>query len=118
MKFFMTLALLLVSATSFAKTDLVCFGTEPFFSAGITGDSLGFGLIGEGDLVEPILSKINARGTNEFAFKVKSQNLSATIITGDCNDGMSDRVYNYHILLEKGNEAFYGCCNKPSAYKW
>lgn len=111
MKSLLTIALLVLSTASFASNELACFGTEPFFNAKITKGFLGFEVMGDGAVVEPVISKINAQGTNEFAYKVKTKNLNASVITGDCNDGMSDRVYRYHILLEKGNKAYYGCCN-------
>ncbi len=114
MKKYFALICLVFSMSSFAKTNLACFGTEPFFSAAVTSDSLYFNLIGDEELEEKIISKTNAQGTREFAFTVKSNNLSVSVITGDCNDGMSDRIYSYHLLLEKGDQVYYGCCNKTS----
>lgn len=112
MKKYITILCCVFSFTTLASTELACFGTEPFFSAAVTRDSLYFNLFGEREVEEKILSKINARGTREFAFTVKSRSLSVSVITGDCNDGMSDRIYSYHLLLEKGDQVFYGCCNK------
>lgn len=109
---YISLLLVLFSMNAFARTNLTCVGTEPFFKAQITARSVDFLLLGVGSVSEEITSKTNARGTNEFAYKVKTPSMSASVITGDCNDGMSDRIYSHHLLLEVGSEVYYGCCSK------
>lgn len=104
--------LFLFSLNIFAQSELRCFGTEPFFSASITENTFAFTLIGLDGISLPIESKTNAHGTRDFAYKVKSQGVEASIITGECNDGMSDRVYSHHILIEIGKNIYYGCCNR------
>lgn len=103
---------LVIFSLSFNASALTCYGTEPFFGLAIDSTSMIFGFYGVGELREKIISKTDAQGTKDFAYKVRTNNMSASIITGDCNDGMSDRNYSFHLLLERGNDVFYGCCNK------
>lgn len=112
MRKFIFSLLVMVSFNSFASVNLACVGTEPFFRSVVSSQTIHFELLGTQALSQQVLNKTDARGTKDFAFKVSSPNMSANIITGDCNDGMSDRIYNYHLLLEVGREVYYGCCNK------
>lgn len=103
---------LVILSLSFNASALTCYGTEPFFGLAIDSTSMSFGFYGAEGLSEKIISTTDARGTKGFAYKVRTKNMSASIITGDCNDGMSDRNYPFHLLLERGNDVFYGCCLK------
>jgi uncharacterized membrane protein len=68
--------------------------------------------MGDEPVVTKVVSRINATNTQEdFAFVVKSETASATIITGSCNDGMSEDIYTHHIIYTSDDNVMYGCCN-------
>lgn len=106
---------LLSTASAFAG-EYKCFGTEPFWSVdisisekGITGDFDVFGL----ETKKITFNKeINAEGYNPNFIKVLvGDDAQANIIANKCNDGMSDTVYPYEIILRDGDAVLYGCCN-------
>lgn len=112
MKKIWILSLLALSFSASAQTEYSCFGTEPFWGLKMNSKEIAFDIAGENSpKIEKIVSKTSAQGMVEtFAFAVKTQNSTATIITGECNDGMSDNIYPLHIFYTTGKSAFYGCC--------
>ena len=106
--------LLSFSFQALASTDYSCFGTEPFWGLKLEGSkvSLSFPL-GDEVKTEQVISRVTAYGVNEdVAFVVKINNGSATIIGGECNDGMSDEIYPSHIVFASEDSVYYGCCKK------
>lgn len=108
------LALAVTTSSAFAST-YECFGTEPFWAAKITSTHISVDNF-ETQTSAPITYRETAAGVgDEYAFVVKTEKQSASVITGECNDGMSDNIYTHHIILE-GADSYdrpvYGCCNK------
>lgn len=113
-KIILVLVAVFFSFQTFASADFSCFGTEPFWGLKLEGSkvSLSFPL-GEEAKTEKVISRITAYGVSEdVAFVVKINNGSATIIAGECSDGMSDEIYPFHIVFSSDDNVFYGCCNK------
>lgn len=111
--FLISLLTLAMSASAMAA-DLSCSGTEPFWDLKIKGNTVvynGF-FNDETTTTEKIISKTDAAGLAEdFAFVIKTPNASATIVTGECSDGMSETVYEKHIVYKTNDSVLYGCCN-------
>jgi uncharacterized membrane protein len=103
------------SLTAFAGSDYSCMGTEPFWGLELVGNkvSVNFPLGDDGIETEAVVSRTEAAGYSEgVAFVVKTGTASATIVAGECSDGMSDQIYTNHIVYTKGDSVFYGCCNQ------
>ena len=121
MKLFL-LTFLLVSFSSIASADalpaLSCFGTEPFWNLTTSHEgTLTFG--NPGSLESKTLTHtalVNASGTaGGFAFQIEAKStdhyrITLNVIKGECNDGMSDRVYPYNTLVQAEGMVLYGCC--------
>ncbi len=111
MKKFIALLALTASLSAMA-TDYKCVGTEPFWSLKITETQMSLDME---DVVrtESVQSKIQAAGmADEFAFVVTSASGSATVISGECSDGMSDNIYSHHVVVKAGPMVLAGCCNQ------
>lgn len=114
MKKMITLLTLAFSLSAMASSDYACGGTEPFWNMKLEGDKITFNAMMEDQYstTRDVLARTDAAGMSaDFAFVVKARNMNATIITGECNDGMSDIVYSKHIVLTFGETVLYGCCN-------
>ena len=112
MKTTIALILLTLSASSFAS-EYECFGTEPFWGAKITKTELSIDDF-ETQSTSKIMSRETAAGVGEdYAFIVRTKDQTASVIAGECNDGMSDNIYSHHIMIDNvGGRVVYGCCNK------
>ncbi len=107
------MALLLVLSTQTFATEYSCFGTEPFWGIKITEKVLKFDEIIEVKADEVILSKTQAHGTmSDYAFLVETDKTQISVVTGECNDGMSDNIYSHHALVKTGSQVLYGCCSR------
>jgi uncharacterized membrane protein len=115
MKTTIALMALAFSMATASASEYSCFGTEPFWGAKITDTQISVDNF-ETTTTAPITYRETAAGVgDEYAFVVKSEKLSASIITGECSDGMSENVYTHHVILEGADSysrPFYGCCNK------
>ncbi len=114
LKKFISLLVLTCSFAVVAGSDYACIGTEPFWSLDIGGNKLSLSLpLGDSPMTEEVISRVNAQNTAEdCAFVVKSESITATVLTGQCSDGMSDKVYSNHLVFTIGDSAMYGCCDK------
>lgn len=114
MKKLIVLLSLVMSASAMASTDFSCSGTEPFWDLSIKGNEMSYNLFmsDETTKTEEVISRQTAIGVSEdYALVVKTATSSATIITGECSDGMSDTIYSNHIIYNSGDAVLYGCCN-------
>lgn len=114
MKKIITLLALTLSVSAMASSDLSCSGTEPFWDLKIVGNTVTFNqlLADDSTTQEEVVSRVDAHGyATDFAFVVKTENATATIVTGECSDGMSDNVYEKHIMYTTKDSVLYGCCN-------
>lgn len=113
MKKMIVILALSCSFTAMANTSYQCFGTEPFWGMELVDNKLVLDLFDETKNTETVLSRDTAAGmANEFAFIAKTKNSTATIVTGECSDGMSDNVYSHHVVYTDGKVVLYGCCNQ------
>lgn len=111
MKKLLIASFVLASFNSMAL-DLSCFGTEPFWGLKLTDKTITYSSPEqEEDMVLKVLAKNSAVGSSEnFAFVVDTKYSSLTVISGECNDGMSDGTYPYHAVFKRDNVVLYGCC--------
>ena len=108
MKKFIALLSLTLTFSVMADTNFACLGTEPFWGLTVEGSNATF------------TSASDATQTTETALittvagntVVTTESAKATIIAGECNDGMSDNVYSSSIEYKIGASTLYGCCNK------
>lgn len=97
---------------SVMATEFSCIGTEPFWGLKITNTHVTLSRENVSK-TEPVLSKISAIGaTDNFAFVVTSVSGTATVIRGECSDGMSDKLYSHHTVLKSGPIVVAGCCDQ------
>ena len=112
------LIMTLTSINSFAAgMNLTCVGTEPFWQIDISSNKeMRLMIPGMKDEDFTITQSTSAAGTSgDFAFQLSGKNaqsdlLKLNIIKGECNDGMSDRIYPFNVLVEHQNRILYGCC--------
>jgi len=88
---------------------LTALGTEPFWSLAIDGERLVF------TEPDPAAARTGAArrgdraGVLELTGKLGAEPLRATIVAGPCNDGMSDRTYQFKSSVEIGQRRLSGC---------
>ncbi|RPJ74481.1 MAG: hypothetical protein EHM20_10525 [Alphaproteobacteria bacterium] len=114
MKKMIALLALTSSLSSMAASDYTCSGTEPFWNLKLEGSKMTFSaaMEDESTTVNEVISRTGAAGMAlDFAFVAKTEDAAATIITGECSDGMSDAIYSNHIVYTTGDLVLYGCCN-------
>jgi len=115
LKIILSSALILSRQPAFSqeKPELQCFGTEPFWVASLYQDKVTFTLLGEetleikGDLITPL------GVAAEYAQNFVSESLVISSLSGQCNDGMSDRLYSRHAMAQFIGEkkmGLLGCC--------
>lgn len=112
-KLLLGVAALILSDYSFA---LNCHGTEPFWSAQLSADKVTVSL-GLGKSITEIASVSSPLGMpdseNSFVRVYSSSNGPvATTIAQQCNNGMSDDMYPYEIIIFTPNGSLYGCCGE------
>lgn len=112
MKALMTFILAISFSSAFAD-ELACHGTEPFWGAKITDTAVIVDDF-ESTSTQAIASRTGAVGMQpDFVFVVKTKNQSLSVVTGECNNGMSDEIFPYHVVFDRGDgTVFYGCCEK------
>ncbi len=89
MKKLILIAAALISVNSMA---LSCHGTEPFWSAQINEESVTFEFAGE------------------EAEVLSSDSVSLNDV--ECNNGMSDFMYPFEVVIKVGHGSVYGCCGE------
>ena len=116
-------ALILFSATVHADT-FNCVGTEPFWNATVTNESITLSLakFGEKDEVQKLrVSQItSAEGISKEFLRVYSQQEKpvAVLQKTNCSDDLTDELYSHEVYLfldqawERKNVTLYGCCKR------
>ena len=112
--FFWALALLVASQQSFATT---CMGTEPFWIAQVSEQTIDVNLWGspESAVSLSITSSGKAYGLPESVLKsyFNDHRPVATLTSAQCSDGMSDRIYpQTAIIYLNDTHILYGCCGQ------
>ncbi len=118
----LTMMFFSVFAKATAAQELECLGTEPFFGLKIDFENQEMSYAAPGEakaLISSIRTISQAQGMKSDMVTViqsKNSETTATLIEkriagAACNDGMSDREYVYHLVLNLPNKVLYGCCN-------
>lgn len=92
--------------------SLTCFGTEPFWTLEIGGQTATFDRPG-GSTQSHQISGFTASGNRVDRFGFAGPTLSATVAAQSCSDGMSDRNFglSIEVLQTTGQPMQYsGCC--------
>ena len=98
-------------------SQLQCLGTEPFWSVELKQGVISFRDLDEVTTTFALTSAtLSANHTNQWMLTTQSSSSSkltaALLETKQCSDSMSDRNYQYNILLiHSGNQVYSGCCN-------
>lgn len=106
-----------VTTPSGLQLDILCRGTEPFWSFDINADrAVTYTRMGGGEAQMSTLTQATASPqTGSYPYTIAAQPFSGVIQQEICSDGMSDTAYPWSILLSAPDEAgdmrtVYGCC--------
>lgn len=112
--YFSTLLLLSLNSKSYAMD---CHGTEPFWGAKVTTQKI---LVDSYDektefQVASVSAPMGMLNEDEGLVRIYSDERGplATVISHECNDGMSDNIYPKEILIFTSEGTRYGCCGIP-----
>ena len=124
MKILLALSATLLAAPAFAANLYACGGTEPFWDADISNNSVMINFVGEEPTTYLIKQRTYPMGTPETFGEViqavapNGAKASITIRKDDkCNDGMSEQTYTHEIWFLKGDKLVVGCCNSEKTVK-
>lgn len=110
MKKMITILALVLSASAMADIDYACVGKMPSWNFKIAGDTATFSN-DKTTKTEKIAKRISAvNSILDYAFYVSTASGSASILAGECSDGLSDDVYSHQILYKTGDTVLTGCC--------
>ncbi|EBA13017.1 SH3 domain-containing protein [Roseobacter sp. CCS2] len=95
---------------------LTCFGTEPFWSMTF-GESLVLDYASPGRIVRHAIASLSPNSNTvsqtdlryRFVWGSRRDPVTAHILPGQCNDGMSDRAYGLYYIDDQGPRI--GCCS-------
>lgn len=88
---------------------ITALGTEPFWSAKISGSTLTYSTPDNFDGVEIEVSRFAGNGGLGFSGTLDGVALNIAVTPGDCSDQMSDRTYPYTVTLKIGDAQLDGC---------
>jgi uncharacterized membrane protein len=99
-------------------TGYSCSGTEPFWSLKIDGTKASFETPDTGKAIFDVAAGKSAAGMSVDTVTVYDSAVAKTTVTviaaaltgGKCNDGMSDRLYDYQTVVTAPGHVYYGCC--------
>ena len=103
------------AAMSFLPRVVRASGTEPFWSADISKDSLTYttpDTMQAGGVTVPV-SRADGAESVKFTATVDGQVLDILVTPGSCSDGMSDAVYPWTVERTLGEETVQGCADVP-----
>ena len=96
-----------------AESDVVIVGgTEPFWGARIEGKTLTYSTPEDIDGQAISVTRFAGRGGLSFSGELNGQVLDLAVTPGECNDGMSDRVYPFTATLRIGERDLQGCAHR------
>lgn len=103
-----------------AKTS--CLGTEPFWSLNVQDGQIRFDMAGTAPNIYELIERRSFNGTSaDFAEALTgehvgdfAESISVSILLQQCSDGMSDNLYPYRTVIQKGHQFFTGCCGQPT----
>ena len=88
---------------------ITALGTEPFWSAKISGRTLTYSTPDNFDSVEIEVSRFAGNAGLGFSGTLDGAALNIAVTPGDCSDQMSDRTYPYTVTLKIGDAQLDGC---------
>lgn len=97
--------------------NLSCFGTEPFWDLQTKESTLSWDNFGDVPTRFQITSVSPAHGTGLgwttlITAEKEGEKISLITRKEECNDGMSDNIYQYSAYVQTANGLFVGCCNE------
>jgi uncharacterized protein YgiM (DUF1202 family) len=105
-----------VTTSSGLQMNLICRGTEPFWTLEIAADrSVNYTMMGGSEQTSALNQASPSAMTGGYPYTIAAQPVSGIIDQRMCSDGMSDIVYPWSIVLNAPNEAgnmmtAHGCC--------
>ena len=103
-------------AMSFLPEVIRASGTEPFWSADISKESVTYTTpenLGSGGVTASI-SRADGAENVKFTATIDGQVLDILVTPGSCSDGMSDKVYPWTVERTLGEETVSGCADRPN----
>ena len=88
---------------------ITALGTEPFWSATITGNEMVYSTPENIEGRRASLTRFAGNGGLGFTGTFEDTPLQLTVTPGECSDGMSDRTYPFTSTLKIGEELRAGC---------
>ena len=87
-------------------------GTEPFWSADVSGATLTYGTPDFPAGMSITVARRDGPGYAEWTGTLDGKPLLLRIEKGSCSDGMSDRIYPYRAIRTIGPEVEHGCARE------
>lgn len=111
--------ILLVTFITFSVNTFAmrCFGTEPFWSAEVSGSTVKFEYLGDDKKlnmnITEVSSPLGMPNTDASYVRVykDGKKLVAVVTANKCDDGMSENDYAKEIVLFYKESALFGCCD-------
>lgn len=105
----------LQQATSGERSTLYCGGTEPFWNIEATASNVKLDVLGQDVVNAPVAYWGKPHNSGNHTKVVSAQSDSHEIVLmaeqSICNDGMSDKLYDYSVItLIDHRESYSGCC--------
>ena len=88
---------------------LRALGTEPFWSADLSGATLTYGTPDFPSGISITVARRDGPGYAEWSGALDGKPLALRVEKGPCSDGMSDRIYPYRATRAIGPEIEHGC---------
>lgn len=105
----------LQKVTARERNTLFCNGTEPFWNIQATGTSAKVDVLGQDVINVPVSywGKPHNSGPHTKVVSASDNTHSMVLIAEQsiCNDGMSDKLYDYSVItLIDNRQSYSGCC--------
>lgn len=88
---------------------ITALGTEPFWSATISGNEMTYSTPDNIDGVAIEVSRFSGNGGLGFNGNLEGAPLQMAVTPGECSDQMSDRTYPFTVTLKIGEADLAGC---------
>lgn len=95
---------------------LRAIGTEPFWAVEITPATLTYSGVDRPEQTLPSPGPDVQGTTAVYVVETEGEpSMTVTLMTTDCSDGMSDRIYPLTAMVEIGDETLNGCAQSVAA---
>ena len=84
-------------------------GTEPFWGGEVTGSEMVYRTPGQPEGKRVTISRFNGRGGFSYSGKLDGVTFTMAVTPGKCSDGMSDRLYPFVVMMQRGEQVLHGC---------